>query len=415
MQDFCYKPGMVSVEEALTSMMLEISQSKHPLDSETVSLSGAVDRILADNIVSNVDVPPCENSAMDGYALKAIDLDDTDTLLQQGTVLAGQVFKEQLKEKHCIRIMTGAPIPEGADTVIMQEQASVSEDQISFSVTPSTGINVRKKGESIAKGSDVLLRGCRLTAADIALLASIGVSQVNVTRRLKIGLIATGDELIEPGNDLEPGQIYESNRTMVNALLQQFGADCVDFGIVSDDLASTRRAFTEANEVCDVIITSGGVSVGEADFVKDVLSELGELSLWKIAIKPGKPFAFGKLSNAWVFGLPGNPVSSYVTCQQLVLPLLMRLQDEDANEYALTNAFADTDIRKQPGRKDFQRGVYHQSEDGSYWVKPNGPQGSGIMTSFQNANCYIVLDSEQGKVQKGDALRILPFSQLRAR
>lgn len=412
MQDACYMPGTISVEEALASMMLRLSQAKKTLTVENIPLFSAVERILANDVISDVDVPPCDNSAMDGYAVNVADLNNSDSLTQQGTVLAGQVFDNKLKSNHCVRIMTGAPIPEGADTVIMQEQASVSNDIVSFEVTPHHGANVRRQGESIAAGSCVLKAGRRLSAADIALLASIGVANVSVFRRLKIGLIATGDELVEPGTSLQQGQIFESNRAMVAALLTQFGTTFIDYGIVADDLASTRATFEQANAECDAVITSGGVSVGEADFVKDVINELGELNLWKIAIKPGKPFAFGKLSNAWVFGLPGNPVSSYVTCQQLVIPLLMRLQNEAPHEVELITAAADTDIRKQPGRKDFQRGIYRVLEDGSYAAKPNGPQGSGIMTSFQNANCYIVLEAAQGKVTKGEKIRILPFSHM---
>ncbi len=411
MQDFCYKPGMTSLEEAIAAMKLTIEHNQKPLSAQTIPLFDAVDRVLAEDITSLVDVPPCDNSAMDGYALRASDLLDNDSLTLQGTVLAGQVFGSLLQQKYCIRIMTGAPIPDGADTVVMQEQVSVSDEIVSFVSDPVTGANIRRKGESIAKGSTVLSAGIRLQASDIALLASIGIAEVSVFRKLKIGLMATGDELIEPGKSLQPGQIYESNRVMVNALLTQFGVDCIDFGIIVDDYETTKTAFEEANKTCDVIITSGGVSVGEADFVKSVIDELGELNLWKIAIKPGKPFAFGKLSNAWVFGLPGNPVSSYVTCQQIALPLLMHMQHEQGTEPLVISAVADADIRKRPGRKDFQRGRYRIAEDGRYFAVSNGPQGSGIMTSFQNANCYILLDAQQGKVCEGDAINILPFSQ----
>ncbi len=410
MIDNCSKPELLPVDKAVTNIIEAIKQQPISLKIESITLDQAVNRILATDILSKLDVPPTDNAAMDGYAYIHANLDSSDTLSQVGTAFAGNAYESDIHDGECIRIMTGAPIPKGADTVIMQEETKrLDNNKIQFLKTKPIGNNVRKAGESIQSGSIVLHKGTRLTPGKIGLLASLGEVNIQVYKQIKIGVLATGDELAYAGEPLSSGQIYESNRMAIITLLQQFGANVIDYGIVKDDLTSISQTMLQADKECDVVISSGGVSVGDADYVKDVLNNIGQVGFWKVAIKPGKPFAFGKLSNSWFCGLPGNPVSSFVTCQLLVLPLICELQNEITTQREPITAIALKDIRKKVGRKDYQRGVYYVTEAGQIQVEPNGPQGSGIMTSVANANCYIVLDIQQGSVQKGETVRILPF------
>ena len=274
------------------------------------------------------------------------------------------------------------------------------------------GNSIRNAGEDIRQGAVVLRAGTRLKPAHLSLLASVGVPRVSVVRKIKVGLIATGDELVSPGNTLQSGQIFESNRYALHAMLEAFGAHVIDFGIVEDKLGSLQRTFEKADEQCDLVLSCGGVSVGDADYVKDVLQSLGEVNFWKVAIKPGKPFAFGKLANAWFCGLPGNPVSSYVTFEQLVKPVLEMLSGQIPNAPLILAATADCDIRKVPGRADYQRGIYRVDETGQLFVSPNGKQGSGVMSSIAHANCYIVLAQDAGSVAQGSTVHIQPFTSL---
>jgi molybdopterin molybdotransferase len=411
MSDNCASPGLLGVSDAVETMVSALTK---PLQSsETIALQDSLNRVLANDVVSKLNVPPCDNSAMDGYALIASDLEKGDTLVEVGVIHAGDTYNSTLKSGQCLRIMTGAPIPAGADTVIMKEQTKTLDDhKVQFLVSKPKGNNVRKAGENIAIGTIVVAQGTRLNAAKISLLASLGEGEITVYKKLTVGILATGNELVLPGKPLSVGQIYESNRIALHALLIQFGAKVVDYGIVEDSAIATRAAFNKANEECDVVISSGGVSVGDADYVKEVLDELGEVGFWKVAIKPGKPFAFGRLSKAWFCGLPGNPVSSYVTCQQLVLPFLSALQNELPSQTKSIAAKLTADLKKKAGRMDFQRGFYRIDLEGNIFAQANGPQGSGVMSSVANANCYIVIPAEQGNLTKGDNVRIIPFEYL---
>jgi molybdopterin molybdotransferase len=298
----------------------------------------------------------------------------------------------------------------------MQENTQAQGKKISFRQKPDIGNSIRLAGEDIATGSVVLEKGNRLKPAHLSLLASVGIPHVAVLRAPKVALIATGDELTVPGQALQTGGIYESNRYALHAMLSQMGANVVDFGIVKDDKASIREAFVQADALCDVVISSGGVSVGDADYVKEVLDQIGQINFWKVAIKPGKPFAFGKLNKAWFCGLPGNPVSSYVTFQQLVVPVLRKLAGEELIAKTVNNQYfiaeASTTIRKRSGRTDYQRGIFYRDEAGKLLVKPNGKQGSGIMSSIASANCYIVLAQDSGDIAQGQYVRIQLFSSL---
>ncbi|WP_339723260.1 molybdopterin molybdotransferase MoeA [uncultured Paraglaciecola sp.] len=396
----------ISIKEAVAKMLAQITQVK---GKDNLALSEGLGRVLADDIISPIDVPPADNSAMDGYALDYQELSKQRSLKMVGTALAGQPYLQTLLPGQCVRIMTGALIPKGANAVVMQENTLADGNNIEFKQLPSKGNSVRQAGEDIQRSQIVVTKGTQLKAAHLALIASVGVAQIRVTPKLKVGLIATGDELTPPGQKLVSGAIYESNRVALNALLADFPVDVVDLGIVKDDKPSLRDAFRQADKNCDLVISCGGVSVGEADYVKDILSELGTINFWKVAIKPGKPFAFGKLSNAWFCGLPGNPVSSYVTFQQLVTPVLQKLSGQTYLPAPHFVAKAACLIRKRPGRADYQRGIYYRDENAELWVKPNGKQGSGIMSSIANANCYMVLEQDAADVQEGESVNIQPF------
>lgn len=406
MTDDCAAPGLLPIKLALELMLAEVSALQ---DIGSIEILQAHKRVIAEDINAGINVPPADNSAMDGYALRAEDLATNDSLKLVGTALAGIPYGAQLGKGKCVRIMTGAVIPQGANAVVMQEQTEISGHNIAFTTKPNAGANIRKAGEDIASGSKVLNRGTKLRPVHLSLLASLGIAQVNVIRTLKVALIATGDELTSAGEALKPGGIYESNRFALHAMLSDLGFEVIDMGIVKDDKEALRAAFTKADQLADLVISSGGVSVGDADYVRLILAELGQINFWKVAIKPGKPFAFGKLKSAWFCGLPGNPVSSYVTFQQLVLPLLSKLSGENMQPPQTLIAISDKPIRKQAGRADFQRGSYWLDETGQLKVSVQGKQGSGIISSIANANCYILLEREDSDLPTGSRAKIQPF------
>jgi molybdopterin molybdotransferase len=406
MTDHCASPGLLPIKSALELMLAQVSALK---DNESIELLKAHKRILAEDVKANIDVPPADNSAMDGYALRVDDLKDKDTLNLVGTALAGKPYDAHLGMGECVRIMTGAVIPQGADAVVMQELTEATGQRIKFNAIPNVGNNIRKAGEDISIGANVLSKGSKLNPAQLSLLASLGLDKVKVLRKLKVALIVTGDELTQAGQELKPGGIYESNRFALTAMLEDLGIIVIDLGIVTDDKNALRKAFSDADQQADLVISSGGVSVGEADFVKEILAEMGEVNFWKVAIKPGKPFAFGKLNSAWFCGLPGNPVSSYVTFQQLVMPVLSKLSGENSQAPQTLLAICDNDIRKQPGRADFQRGSYWLDEAGQLKVSAQARQGSGIISSIANANCYIILEQQDSDLPAGSRVKIQPF------
>lgn len=379
-------------------------------ETEIVPLFQAVDRVLAEAIVAAFDVPPHANSAMDGYALRAQDAAHDKPLQIIGAALAGHPFHAEVTENACVRITTGAPIPKGADCVAMQENAQANEHSITLTQIPRALENIRSQGEDIASGDTVIMHGKRLGPFDIGLLASLGFAEVLVYRRLSVAVFSTGDELTPPGTTLSAGNIYDSNRYGIIALLQRLAVNVIDLGLVPDQPNAIRAVVQEAAAKADVIISSGGVSVGDADFVKDVLQEQGEIDFWKVAIKPGKPFAFGKVGNSYFFGLPGNPVSAMVTLHQLALPMLQYHAGETNVPPTTFRIKAASAFKKRPGRTDFQRGFFF-CEGGENLVRSAGAQGSGLLTSFSNANCYVVLEQERGPVTKGELVSVLPFDR----
>lgn len=407
MTQTCDAPGLLPIKSAIEKILGQVTAI---VESEQVELDEALGKVLNKDVLADINVPPKDNSAMDGYAMRCEDLKENNQLLLVGKSLAGAPFRGEIKTGECIRIMTGALIPLGADSVVMQENTELAGNKVTFKQIPALGNSVRKAGEDILQGQTVVAKGTRLSPAHLALIASVGVAQVTVCRQLKVGLIATGDELTPAGVPLTEGAIYESNRVALKALLQNFPVEVFDFGIVKDDKHSLTEVFSQAGALCDLVITCGGVSVGEADYVKDILEQLGTINFWKVAIKPGKPFAFGRLGKAWFCGLPGNPVSSYVTFEKLVTAVLRQMSGETFKPASYFVAKAACDIAKRPGRADYQRGIFYRDDKGELWVKPNGKQGSGIMSSIANANCYMLLEQQAGDVQQGESVKIQPFA-----
>ncbi|MFQ2059675.1 molybdopterin molybdotransferase MoeA [Aeromonas veronii] len=400
--------GLLPLSNALQGMLEQLACC---CDSEQLPLPEALGRVLVSDIASPLAVPPFDNSAMDGYAVRLADLASGTPLIMAGKAFAGQPYQGEWPAGHCVRIMTGAPVPAGTDAVVMQEETQADGDRITFLAQPEPGQNIRRAGSDIGKGACVLPAGTRLTPREMPLLASLGVATVTVRRPLKVAIFSTGDELKPVGTPLAHGDIYDSNRYGVRAMLARMGCNCLDLGIIPDDPAQLRAAFIRADEEADVLITTGGVSVGEADFTKQLLDELGEIGFWKLAIKPGKPFAFGRLPRAWFFGLPGNPVSAMVTFDQLVQPALAKLAGQRFERPLQLQAIAAEPLKKSPGRLDFQRGIMSKGPNGLE-VRSTGSQDSAVFSSLSQANCYIVLERERGRVAVGETVTVEPFGGL---
>ncbi|MCW8826602.1 MAG: molybdopterin molybdotransferase MoeA, partial [Gammaproteobacteria bacterium] len=366
----------------------------------------------AGDILSPIAVPGHDNSAMDGYAFHADDLPgaESKTVKLIGTSLAGAPFEGQLNPGECIRITTGAAICEGTGFVVMQEQVTIDGDQITIEPGHKMDAHIRRAGEDIAKGGVVFGRGQKIGPAELGLLASLGIPEIEVVRPLRIATFSTGDELASLGQPLGDGQIYDSNRYALFGLIKELGATHIDMGIIKDTREAVAEAFEEAAQIADVVITSGGVSVGDADFVKETLERMGEVNFWKIAMKPGKPLAYGKIGNAWFFGLPGNPVSSMATYIQIVRPNLEYMAGQSANETLRLKVKTLDPLKKRPGRADFQRGILSYEGD-ELVVRTTGHQGSHILSSMSQANCFIVLSAESGSIAAGETVEVEPFNR----
>ncbi|CAH6635496.1 molybdopterin molybdotransferase MoeA [Pseudocitrobacter vendiensis] len=405
-----FTAGLIPLDDALSQMLGRIT----PLNtSESVPLVQAFGRITARDVVSPLDVPGFDNSAMDGYAVRLSDIATDAPLMVAGKAFAGQPYHGEWPVGSCIRIMTGAPVPAGCDAVVMQEQTEQTDTGVRFTAPVKAGQNIRRCGEDIANGAVVFPAGTRLTVAELPVLASLGIPEVDVIRKIRVALFSTGDELQLPGQPLGDGQIYDTNRLAVHLMLEQLGCEVINLGIIRDDPEQLRQTFIKADSEADVVISSGGVSVGEADYTKTILDELGEIGFWKLAIKPGKPFAFGKLSHSWFCGLPGNPVSAALTFYQLVQPLLAKLSGFTGSTQApRLRVRAAARLKKSPGRLDFQRGVLQRDANGELTVSTTGHQGSHIFSSFSQGNCFIVLERERGHVEAGEWVEVEPFNHL---
>jgi len=404
--------GLLSVAQARARIVEAVAPVR---SAETLPLREALGRVLAGSIVAPLDVPSHTNSAMDGYAVRAVDLpaEGVREFRVPGTSWAGRPWLVPIEAGQAVQIMTGAMMPEGADTVVMQEQVERNGDRVRIGSGHRCGQNVRAAGEDVAAGQQVFTAGKRLSAADIGVLASLGLAEVAVLRKLKVTFFSTGDELRSVGEALGPGEIHDSNRYTLYGLLRKLDVDIVDLGVVRDRRELVEQAISTAAATADAIITSGGVSVGEADFVKETLEKLGKMSFWKIAMKPGRPVAFGHIGEAVFFGLPGNPVSVMVTWFQFVRPALLKMSGETAPPVVFTvQARAASPLRKRPGRFEFQRGILEQSAPGEFVVRSAGAQGSGILRSMSEANCFILLDPDRTSVEPGEEVEVQPFQNL---
>ncbi|QBY03618.1 molybdopterin molybdotransferase MoeA [Thalassotalea sp. HSM 43] len=410
MSDSCAVPGLLEFEQA-KNMLLDIV--KPVIEIEDIAIEQAASRVMAKPVLATMAVPPHNNSAMDGYAFVwHMDLNSAVELDVVGHSFAGEPFNGDVGFGQCVRIMTGGKMPADCDTVVMQEHTQHDNGKLRIDTLPAKGRNVRLAGEDIAHGSQIFDSGHCLGPADIGLLASIGVASVSVYRPLKVALIATGDELKTPGSELKDGDIYETNRFVLKAMLNKLAVEVIDFGIVPDDKDALRQAFLQADQMADIVISSGGVSVGEADYTKDILAELGQIDFWKIAMKPGKPLAFGRLSDSVFFGLPGNPVSATITLYQLALAGIEKMQGKPQRQRAKFLATCLHDLKKSPGRMEFQRAVWMVNDDGDIVVDSTGSQGSGILSSISNANCFIILARQQGRISAGEKVWVEPFDSL---
>ncbi|NOX09986.1 MAG: molybdopterin molybdotransferase MoeA [Gammaproteobacteria bacterium] len=398
-----------------TQSMLSVTQARARIKAlchvirgqEQISIANALGRILAQDIQSPMEAPPYDNSAMDGYAICA--QDDVHDYTIIGKSFAGCPFSGHLKQGECVRIMTGAKMPVGADTVIMQEHTGVNNKEMHITRDFKSGQNVRYQGEEIHPGDIILQQGEKLGAAAIGVIASLGIAEIKVFRRLRVAFFSTGDELCALGKPLQEGQIYDSNRYTLSNMLKPLPVEAIDMGVIPDQRDKIREAFHNAAELADVVLTSGGVSVGEADYVKETLDELGQVDFWRIAMKPGKPLAFGMINKAFFFGLPGNPVSAMATFYQFAQPALKHLSGERYSEPVSFQVICQCDIRKQAGRMEFQRGILQQDDKGLWGVVTTGHQGSHMLSSMSKANCFILLDQDCAGIKAGEMVTVQPF------
>jgi molybdopterin molybdotransferase len=404
-----YDPDALRVDTAAAAIRACLAPVTQ---TETVAVRDALGRVLAQDIVPRINVPGHDNSAMDGYAVRYPDVKEETTLRQVGTAFAGKPFQGTVGAGECVRVMTGAVMPQGADTVVVQEVCRADQDRISIPAGQKAGQNVRAAGEDLKAGVAVLHPGHPVRAADLGLIASLGIADVKVMRRLRVAFFSTGDELVSIGTPLAQGQVYDSNRYTLHGMLAGLGVEIIDMGVVRDDPQKLEAAFAAAAAKADAIITTGGVSVGEADFVKQLMARLGEVLFWKVAMRPGRPMAFGRIGKAFLFGLPGNPVAVMVTFHQFVRSALLVLAGQSRGiEVPLLQAVSAAAIRKVAGRTEYQRGVLFE-ENGTRKVRVTGQQGSGVLRSMSEANCYIVLEHERGRVEAGEMVNVQVFEGL---
>ncbi|ENM5873070.1 bifunctional molybdopterin-guanine dinucleotide biosynthesis adaptor protein MobB/molybdopterin molybdotransferase MoeA [Vibrio mimicus] len=399
-------PAFLSVEQGREKILSLIS----PLaETESVAIQECYQRVLAREVHSPINVPAYRNSAMDGYALRSDDL-ERDSYRVVAEVLAGSHYAKTVELGEAVKIMTGAPMPLGADTVVMREQATQNGDVVSFAGAKiKAGQNVRQAGEDLAQGQAVFHSGQRLLSPEMGMLASLGFAHADVFRSLKVAIFSTGDEVQAPGGEIEPNSIFDSNRFTLTGLLKQLGCQVIDLGIIEDDEAKMMQVLGQAAKQADVVITSGGVSVGDADFIKSALEKLGQIDFWRINMRPGRPLAFGQIAGKPFFGLPGNPVAVMVSFINFVEPALRKMQGEQGWQPLKVNAIALEDLRSRQGRTEFSRGVYAFNTQGQLTVRTTGKQGSGILRSMSEANCLIEIAPAIDTVKVGESVTIIPL------
>ncbi|WP_229628133.1 bifunctional molybdopterin-guanine dinucleotide biosynthesis adaptor protein MobB/molybdopterin molybdotransferase MoeA [Vibrio parahaemolyticus] len=399
-------PAFLSVvqgQEKILSLVNTVSEI------EACKIENAYGRVLAEHIVSPVNVPQYTNSAMDGYAIRSDDV-DRDSYQVVAEVMAGHAYDQPLQVGQAVKIMTGAPTPRNGDTVVMREQASQEGDKVTFNgANIKAGQNVRQAGEDLAIGSDVFTAGARLASPEMGMIASLGFGEANVFRKLKVAVFSTGDEVQAPGTEQKANSIYDSNRFTIMGMLEKLGCEILDFGILEDNEQLMIEALENASAQADVVMTSGGVSVGDADYIKLALDKLGQIDFWRINMRPGRPLAFGQINNKPFFGLPGNPVAVMVSFINFVEPALRKMQGEQGWKPLKVNAIATENLRSRQGRTEFSRGIYELDDTGRLIVRTTGKQGSGILRSMSEANCLIEISPAIDTVKAGESVTIIPL------
>ncbi|MCX8771378.1 bifunctional molybdopterin-guanine dinucleotide biosynthesis adaptor protein MobB/molybdopterin molybdotransferase MoeA [Vibrio parahaemolyticus] len=399
-------PAFLSVvqgQEKILSLVNTVSEI------EACKIENAYGRVLAEDIISPVNVPQYTNSAMDGYAIRSDDV-DRDSYQIVAEVMAGHAYDQLLEVGQAVKIMTGAPTPLNGDTVVMREQASQEGDNVTFNGAHiKAGQNVRQAGEDLAIGSDVFTAGTRLASPEMGMIASLGFGEANVFRKLKVAVFSTGDEVQAPGTEQKANSIYDSNRFTIMGMLEKLGCEILDFGILEDNEQLMIEALENASAQADVVMTSGGVSVGDADYIKLALDKLGQIDFWRINMRPGRPLAFGQINNKPFFGLPGNPVAVMVSFINFVEPALRKMQGEQGWKPLKVNAIATENLRSRRGRTEFSRGVYELDDTGRLTVRTTGKQGSGILRSMSEANCLIEISPAIDTVKAGESVTIIPL------
>lgn len=398
-----YDPNAMTIDKAgdFINKFLDIR-----LKTEHVNTEDALNRILADDLISKINVPNYNNSAMDGFAFNLNSLKKNNKLKISSTILAGDLSKQNIKPGFAAQVMTGSKIPDGTDTVLPFELVDQKDDSIVINEIPAKGANIRKLGEDIKKKGEVLKKGTFLRSAEVGLIASIGISKVKVFKKLRVAFFSTGDEVVKAGQPIKSGQVYDSNHFTIQSMLKRINVDFIDLGIIPDEKKLIEKTLKRAEKLSDAIITTGGVSVGKADYMKEILKKIGKVLFWKLSIKPGRPMAYGAFKNTPYFGLPGNPVAAMITFYQLVQPALKHLMGQiDYKLPPLLKAKCISPITKKPGRMEFQRGFY-TIKNGELSVKPNPHQGSAILSSMSKANCLIVLDIGQKSIKVNEYVNI---------
>ncbi|MDF4258334.1 bifunctional molybdopterin-guanine dinucleotide biosynthesis adaptor protein MobB/molybdopterin molybdotransferase MoeA [Vibrio parahaemolyticus] len=399
-------PAFLSVvqgQEKILSLVNTVSEI------EACKIENAYGRVLAEDIISPVNVPQYTNSAMDGYAIRSDDV-DRDSYQVVAEVMAGHAYDQPLQVGQAVKIMTGAPTPLNGDTVVMREQASQEGDKVTFNGSNiKAGQNVRQAGEDLAIGSDVFTAGTRLASPEMGMIASLGFGEANVFRKLKVAVFSTGDEVQAPGTEQKANSIYDSNRFTIMGMLEKLGCEILDFGILEDNEQLMIEALENASAQADVVMTSGGVSVGDADYIKLALDKLGQIDFWRINMRPGRPLAFGQINNKPFFGLPGNPVAVMVSFINFVEPALRKMQGEQGWKPLKVNAIATENLRSRQGRTEFGRGIYELDNTGRLTVRTTGKQGSGILRSMSEANCLIEISPAIDTVKAGESVTIIPL------
>ena len=410
MKDNCFNefdPNALNVEEALSRILKSIASKK---DTELVPLKESYGRVLAKDIKSNQDIPNYKNSAMDGYAV-CMDITNSNnkyTFRCVGESFAGRPYNKNVKINEAVKVMTGGMVPKSCNAVVMKELVKNIDDKIVINANIFKDQNIRFPGEDIKKNTTVLLKGRQIDDVDMGILASLGKAKIAVYSKPIIGFFSTGDELVSIDTKIKKSQVYDSNRYLLHGLLQKYPIKIKDFGVVKDKLKSVEKKLALASNECDLLLTTGGVSVGDADFIKDALEKLGKVNFWKIAVKPGRPLAFGKIKKCFFFGLPGNPVSVVVTFNLFVTAAIRKITGQKNNKSLTLTAKVQSQIEKRKGRKEYKRGVL-TINDGEFFVKSSGAQGSNILSSLKDANCYIELAEHIDKIKEGENVKVIPF------